>query len=126
MANWKGLLAVVLNAYDLTSFVTVSTKEVCFKTEILHIFFKKWVIHMSKYFQSENQEFLIWGSRRPAVEKQKVAQFLPALLLTKQALKHNHHWEQYKKAKNEVNAIIKAAKTKYLSDGIKNSSGNKL
>ena len=64
MANWKGLLAVVLNAYDLTSFVTVSTKEVCFKTEILHIFFKKWVIHMSKYFQSENQEFLIWGSRR--------------------------------------------------------------
>lgn len=28
MANWKGLLAVVLNAYDLTSFVTVSTKEV--------------------------------------------------------------------------------------------------
>ena len=27
MANWKGPLAVVLNAYDLTSFVTASTKE---------------------------------------------------------------------------------------------------
>lgn len=80
---------------------------------------------MSKYFQSETKNFL-YREAEGAVEKQKVAQFLPALLLTKQALKHNHHWEQYKKAKNEVNAIIKAAKTKYLSDGIKNSSGNKL
>ena len=42
-------------------------------------------------------------------------------------MKHNqNHWEQYKKAKNEVNASIKAAKTKSLSDRIKNSSGNKL
>lgn len=59
MANWKGLLAVVLNAYDLTSFVTVSTKESLLQTEILQIFLKKWVIHMSKYFQPENQEFLM-------------------------------------------------------------------
>lgn len=81
---------------------------------------------MLKYFQSETKNFLC-GEAEGAVEKQKVAQFLPALLLKKQAVKHNHHhWEQYKKAKNEVNASIKAAKTKYLSDRIKNSSGNKL
>lgn len=80
---------------------------------------------MSKYFQSESQEFLMWGSWR-CRRKIEGCLVLPALLRTKQALKHNHHRQQYKKAKNEVNASIKAAKTKYLSDLIKHSSGNKL
>ena len=63
MANWKGLLAVVLNAYDLTSFVTVSTKESLLQNrDFAHFFFLMCVIHMSKYFQSKSQEFLKWGS----------------------------------------------------------------
>ena len=41
MANWKGLSAVVLNAYDLTSFVTVSTKESLLQNRDFAHFFKK-------------------------------------------------------------------------------------
>ena len=40
MANWKGPLAVVLNAYDLKSFVTVSTKESLLQNrDFAHFFF---------------------------------------------------------------------------------------
>ena len=68
MANWKGLLAVVLNAYDLTSFVTVSTKEVCFKTEILHIFLKSGLSICQSIFSLKTKNFL-YGEAEGAVEK---------------------------------------------------------
>ena len=70
MANWKGLLAVVLNAYDLTSFVTVSTKE-----SLLHAkqrfctFFFKCVLSICQSIFSLKAKNFLCGEAEGAVEK---------------------------------------------------------
>ena len=47
-------------------------------------------------------------------------------LLKNQAVKQNSHqaWNDYKKARNEVNASIREARVTYFNDSIKKHSGN--
>lgn len=69
MANWKGLLAVVLNAYDLTSFVTVSTKESLLQNrDFAHFFFKRVLSICQSIFSLKAKNFLC-GEAEGAVEK---------------------------------------------------------
>lgn len=66
MANWKGPLAVVLNAYDLTSFVTVSTKESLLQNrDFAHFFFLNVCYPYVKVFS-------VWKPRISYVGKLKV------------------------------------------------------
>lgn len=69
MANWKGFLAVVLNAYDLTSFVTVSTEESLLQNrDFAHFFFKCVLSICQSIFSLKAKNFLC-GEAEGAVEK---------------------------------------------------------
>ena len=69
MANWKGLLAVVLNAYDLTSFVTVSTKESLLQNRDFAPFFFKCVLSICQSIFSLKAKNFLCGDAEGAVEK---------------------------------------------------------
>ena len=69
MANWKGPLAVVLNAYDLTSFVTVSTKESLLQNRDFARFFFKCVLSICQGIFSLKAKNFLCGEAEGAVEK---------------------------------------------------------
>lgn len=70
MANWKGLLAGVLNAYDLTSFVTVSTKENLLQNrDFAHFFFFKCVLSICQSIFSLKAKNFLRGEAEGALEK---------------------------------------------------------
>ena len=69
MANWKGPLAVVLNAYDLKSFVTVKYKrKFASKQRFCTLFFKCVLSICQSIFSLKAKNFLC-GEAEGAVEK---------------------------------------------------------